>query len=108
MGQRRVHGHTTHTRHTHAHAHAHAHALSLILDFGDCSGISPVNAGSHGFSLHAVFLWCSWHVWDAQGVHGHEFIMSQISKLVDSHGQLCSPLACSTLCWLILAKLAAK
>ena len=48
-------------------------------------GISPVNAGSHGFGLHVVLLWCRWHFWDAQGVHGHEFIMSQISKLVDSH-----------------------
>ena len=47
--------------------------------------ISPVNAGSDGLGLHFVFLWCLWHVWDVQGVHCHEFIMSQISKLVDSH-----------------------
>ena len=35
--------------------------------------------------MHVVLLWCGWHVWDAQGVHGHEFIVSQVSELVDSH-----------------------
>merc|ERR1712110_264709 len=59
--------------------------IVLIFDGGNISLISPIYTSCNCWSLHLAFLCCFWQVFYFEGLHGHEFVMSQISELVDRH-----------------------